>query len=130
MNRKKLGEFMIYTRRNGIALITLALIMAVLTCGCTSSGSNSAGNGATDSPGADSPSTFQEVAGKYVNVDDASSYITLNPDGSARIVTDTGTIETSIYMEIPDLYLADGTVISPYPVQDGTLTYQGMKFKK
>jgi ABC-type Fe3+-hydroxamate transport system substrate-binding protein len=121
---------MIYIRCNGMALITLALVLAVLTCGCTSSGSNSAGNGATDSSSADSPSTFQEMAGTYVNVDDASSYITLNPDGSARIVTGTGTIETSIYMEIPTLYLADGTPISPYPVQDGTLTYLGMKFKK
>jgi|WetSurMetagenome_2_1015567.scaffolds.fasta_scaffold18828_5 hypothetical protein len=120
---------MIITPRMSMALVVLALAMAVLACGCTSSGSSTA----VETANADSSgytSTFTEVAGTYTSVDNPSLYITLMPDGAAELNTGDGKIQTSIYMEMGVLYLADGTPIGAYPVQDGTLTCKGMTFKK
>ena len=103
--------------------------MIVLTCGCTSSGSETgSSSGATDDGGFHS--SFAELKGTYVNVDNPVSSIILNSYGGAHIETGTLGIDTSIYMEMDKLYLADGTLIGDYPIKDGTLTYQGMTFKR
>lgn len=119
---------MVHDKRYCTALSFLALIMIVLTCGCSSSGSN-AGSSSGSGDNGEIHSSFAELAGTYVNVDNPSSSITLNPYGGARIETDASGVDTSIYMEMGTLKLADGTVIGDYPIKDGTLTYKGMKFK-
>ena len=119
---------MIYIRRYCTAISFLALIMIVLSCGCTSSENNAGrSSGAVDS--GDIHSSFAELAGTYVNVDNPDSSIILNPYGGARIETGALSVDTSIYMEMGTLKLADGTVIGDYPLKDGTLTYKGTPFK-
>ena len=119
---------MLEYRRCCTALSFLALIMIVLTCGCTSSGSDTgSSSGATDDGGFHS--SFAELKGTYVNVDNPASSIVLNSYGGARIETGTSGIDTSIYTEMGKLHLGDGTLIGDYPSKDGTLTYQGMTFK-
>jgi hypothetical protein len=126
---------MTITSRNCTVFVALAMLFAVLACGCTSSGSTNSGSSeaGTSAPASDDTgyhSSFDEIAGTYVNPDNPESYITLNRDGSAAIVIDSSKIDTSIYMEMGVLKLADGTSIGTYPVRYGTLTYQGMNFIK
>lgn len=120
---------MIQYQRCCTALSFLALIMIVLTCGCTSSGSDTGSSSGTTDDGR-FHSSFAELKGTYVNVDNPASSIILNSYGGAHIETGTLGIDTSIYMEMDKLYLADGTLIGDYPIKDGTLTYQGMTFKR
>ncbi|MDP3565011.1 MAG: hypothetical protein Q8R70_11035 [Methanoregula sp.] len=123
---------MVQYKRYCTALSFLALVMIVLTCGCTSSGSNTGNSAGSSSGVADTSeihSSFAELAGTYVNTDNPASSIILNPYGGARIETGASGIDTSIYMEMGTLKLADGTTIGDYPIKDGTLTYQGMTFK-
>jgi hypothetical protein len=109
----------------------LVLVIAIFSCGCTSSsGSTAGGSSGTGADNSGYHSTFAELAGTYVNVDNPSSSIILYPDGAAHIGTGSSGTDTSIYMESDVLYLADGTSIGAYPIQDGTLTYQGSKFRK
>jgi hypothetical protein len=70
------------------------------------------------------------MAGTYVNEENRLSYIILYPDGAAHVETLTSGIDTSFFMESGTLRLADGTSIGNYPIEGGTLIYQGMKFKK
>lgn len=122
---------MAFYSRDCMVLSCLLLVIALFTCGCTSSQGNTAGSSSgtgTDDSGYHS--SFAELAGTYVNEDNPASSIILYPDGSARIETGTSTQDASIYMEDNTLYLAGGTSIGPYPIQDGTLTYQGAKFRK
>jgi ABC-type Fe3+-hydroxamate transport system substrate-binding protein len=115
-----------------LVLACIALILAVMTCGCTSSGSDSdssdSGSGAADPH--EFPSSFAELAGTYVSADDPSSSIVLDPTGAARVVAGGSQSDTSVYMEMDVLYLADGTSLGPYPVQDDTLVYQGVQYRK
>jgi hypothetical protein len=109
----------------------LVLVVAIFSCGCTSSPGNTAGS--SSGAGADDNgyhSSFAELAGTYVNEDNPSSSIILYPDGAAHIGTGSSGTDTSIYMESGVLYLADGTSIGAYPIQEGTVTYQGSKFRK
>lgn len=124
---------MVHYKRYYTALGILALIMVVITSGCTSSGSetaNTAGSSSGSGDNGEFHSSFAELAGTYVNVENPVSSIILNPYGGARIETGTSGTDTSIYMEMGTLKLADGTIIGDYPIKDGTLTYQGMTFRK
>ena len=120
---------MINYKRYCTTLSFLALIMIVLTCGCTSTDSNagSSNSGAVDNQ--EIHSSFAKLAGTYVNINDPTSSIVLNPYGGARIETGDSGVDTSIYMEMGTLKLADGTTIGDYPIKDGSLTYKGMTFK-
>ena len=110
-----------------------ALILLAITAGCTSSGGSSGSSdgstGAVGDPG-EFHSTFAELAGTYVNADDTSSSIILDPTGAATVVKGSSRSDTSIYMEMGVLYLADGTSIGPYPIQDNSLIYEGVKYQK
>jgi hypothetical protein len=122
---------MVSVSRYCMALFCLVLVIAIFSCGCTSSQGSTAGS--SSGTGADDNgyhSSFAELAGTYVNVDNPSSSIILYPDGAARIGTGSSGTDTSVYMETGVLYLADGTSIGAYPIEDGTLTYQGSKFRK
>ncbi|MDO9324697.1 MAG: hypothetical protein Q7T80_07030 [Methanoregula sp.] len=127
-NRNDYEKIMVNYKRYCTALSFLALIMIVLTCGCTSSDSTAGSSSGTVDNG-EIHSSFAELAGTYVNVDNPASSIILNPYGGARIETGDSGIDTSIYMEMGILKLADGTTIGDYPIKDGTLTYKGMNFK-
>ena len=117
--------------RDYMVLTGLVLVIAVFSCGCTSSsGSTTGSSSVTGAADNGYHSSFAELAGTYVNADDPSSSIILYPDGAARVTTGSSNTDTSIYMESDVLYLADGTSIGTYPIQDGTLTYQGSKFRK
>jgi len=69
-------------------------------------------------------SSFAELAGTCVGVDDPSSSIILDPTGSARIV---GRVTGHRYVHLQGkgvLMLAGGTSHGPYPVRDGALIFQ------
>jgi ABC-type Fe3+-hydroxamate transport system substrate-binding protein len=123
---------MVFYEQYGKTLVCLALIMIAIAGGCTSSGSTAGSS--TGSPDAADDggfhSSFAELAGTYVSTDDPASSISLDPTGAARVVTGSNSYDTSIYMENDVLRLADGTSIGPYPIQDGTLIYQGVKYQK
>ena len=126
---------MVSVSRYCLVISCLVLAVAIFSCGCTSSPGSSAQSGSGSSAGTSSDdsgyhSSFAELAGTYVNVDDPSSSIILYPDGAAHVGNGGAGTDTSIYMESDTLYLADGTKIGAYPIQDGTLTYQGAKFRK
>jgi hypothetical protein len=126
---------MIFTSRQYMILLTLSLVIAVLGCGCTSSGStnsDSSNTGTVASPSDDSGSrsSYDDIAGTYVNADNPDAYITLNRDGTGTVETGLTRIDGSIYMENGVLKIGDGTSLGAYPIQDGMLTYKGMTFKK
>ena len=121
-------------QRYSLALIGIMLVLGVIISGCTSSGSPSAArNDGGSSAAADTGefhSDFAAMAGTYVSVNDPSSYIVLDPTGAARVVTGSSQSDTSYYMEMGELKLADGTALGPYPVQDNSLVFQGVNYKK
>jgi hypothetical protein len=126
---------MVFTSRHGTMLIILSLIFAVLACGCTSSGSTNSGGsdaGITTPASGDSGShaSFEDLAGTYVNADNPDAYITLNRDGTGTVETGSSRIDGSVWMESGVLKIGDGKSLGAYPIQDGTLTYNGMTFKK
>jgi hypothetical protein len=121
-------------QRFSLALISVMLVLGIIISGCTSSGSppatsNDAGSSAAANHG-EFHSDFVDMAGTYVSVDDPASYIVLDPTGSVRIVTGSTQSDTSYYMEMGELKLADGTGIGPYPIQDNTLVFEAVNYKK
>ena len=120
---------MILYKRYFLPVACLALILLAVTAGCTSSGNSEQSSSAAADPG-EFHSTFAELAGTYVSTDDPSSSIILDPTGAATVVKSGSRSDTSIYMELGVLYLADGTSIGPYPIQDETLVYEGVKYRK
>lgn len=126
---------MIFTSRICRVLVFLALVMTILACGCTSSdstnsGSSNTGTVASASDDSGSHSSYDEIAGTYVNADNPDAYITLNRDGTGTVETGSSRIDGSIYMENGVLKIGDGTSLGAYPIQNGMLTYKGMTFKK
>ena len=126
---------MIFTSRQYMMLLTLSLVIAVLGCGCTSSdstnsGSSNTGTIAPASVDSGSHSSYDEIAGTYVNADNPDAYITLNRDGTGTVETGSSRIDGSIYMENGVLKIGDGMSLGAYPIQDGMLTYKDMTFKK
>ena len=124
---------MIVSQRLSFALVCIALIMVVIAGGCTSSGNSTAGSTAGSSTPGDSGefhSSFAELAGTYVSADNPAASIVLDPTGAARVVAGSSQADTSYYMEMGELKLADGSSIGPYPIQDNALIYQGVKYQK
>ena len=107
----------------------IALVLLALAAGCTSSDSSSGSSSAAADPG-EFHSSFAELAGTYVSAADPASSIILDPTGAATVVKGSSRTDTSIYMEMDVLHLADGSSLGPYPVQDGTLMYKGVKYQK
>ena len=123
---------MVVFKRYLLPVACLALILLAVTAGCTSPGSSSGSSeesGAAADPG-EFHSTFAELAGTYVSADDPASSIILDPTGAATVVKGSSRSDTSIYMELGVLYLADGSSLGPYPVRDGTLVYEGVNYVK
>lgn len=124
---------MVLYKRYFLPAACLVLVLLAIAAGCTSSGSSSGSSdqstGVAEDPG-EFHSTFAELAGTYVSADDASSSIILYPDGAATVVKGDVRTDTSIYMEMEVLYLADGTSIGPYPIRDDTLVYEGVQYQK
>ena len=120
---------MISPKRHYTILASLALIAIMIASGCTSSGEK-AGTSPAQADDGGYHSSFAELAGTYVSAADSSSSIILYPDGAARIQAGTSGVDTSIYMEMGVLKLADGTEIGSYPIENGTLIYQGVKYLK
>jgi hypothetical protein len=120
---------MVLSQQYSLTIACLALIMVVIAGGCISSGSTSGSSDAAADTGG-YHSSFAELAGTYVSADDPASSIILDPMGAARIVTGSSQSDTSIYREMDVLRLADGTSLGPYPIQDGTLIYRGVKYQK
>ncbi|NMB79351.1 MAG: hypothetical protein GYA23_09705 [Methanomicrobiales archaeon] len=125
---------MTLTQRHYIIMVVFTLLAAIVASGCTASTGSDSDMATADPamPGsADTEfhSTFEEIAGVYANPDNGDR-ITLYRDGAARVQTGSSKTDTSVYMEMGVLYLADGTSIGSYPIMDGTLTYQGIKYVK
>jgi len=124
---------MVLFKRYFLPVACFAMVLLAITAGCTSSDSSSGSSDGSSGAAADPNefhSTFAEVAGTYVSADDPSSSIILDPTGAATVVKHGSRTDTSIYMELGVLYLADGTSIGPYPIQDDTLVYEGVQYRK
>jgi hypothetical protein len=121
---------MFFFQRHYATLVCLALVMVVISGGCTSPAATDQAGNPVSADESRFHSSFAELAGTYVSTGNPSSSIILDPTGAARIVEGSSSTDTSIYMEMGVLRLADGTSLGPYPVQDGVLVYQSIRYQK